>query len=193
MYKNLKIILDKIIYKYLTSKLLEDDKYLVTISDTSQLDSFITQVINKKKFESHHQFDSFNEEKRWRTGFGGEMALEKFLNKKFVDLSIGNSNDYHVPDLSKLGLNVGIKTVEIGKYPIIFKRSNKPEIIILKINDNTFNICGLASVDVLNTYQDDDQILSPSLKARGTKTGFVGLYKLKRFSNFDELRTHIFT
>lgn len=164
MYKNLKIILDKIIYKYLTSKLLEDDKYLVTISDTSQLDSFITQVINKKKFESHHQFDSFNEEKRWRTGFGGEMALEKFLNKKFVDLSIGNSNDYHVPDLSKLGLNVGIKTVEIGKYPIIFKRSNKPEIIILKINDNTFNICGLASVDVLNTIKMTTKYLVQALK-----------------------------
>ena len=143
--------------------------------------------MNKKKEEQHHISDPYNEAKRWRTGMGGELALEKFIGKVFVDLSIGNSNDYHVPDLSKLGLKVGIKTVELGKYPVIFKRSNKPEIIILKLDTNRYCILGLATVDVLAKYQDDDQILSPSLKARGTKTGFVGLYKLKRFKNFEEL------
>ena len=141
----------------------------------------------KKKNESHHVVDSFNEAKRWRTGTGGEMALGQYIGKDFVDLTVGDSNDYHVPDLSSIGLNVGIKTVELGKYPIIFKRSEKPEIIIIRIDDEKFCILGVASPEDLNKYQSDDEILSPSLKARGTKTAFTGLYKVKPFSNYEEL------
>lgn len=149
---------------------------------------FIGEIVGRKNNESHHIVDQFNESKRWKTGIGGELALEQFIGKPFVDLSIGDSKDYHIPDLHKLGLNVGIKTVEYGKYPIIFKVSRKPEIIILKIGENKFSILGLAVVDILNNYQDDNKILSPSLKARGTKTGFIGLHMLKRFNSFDELK-----
>jgi hypothetical protein len=141
----------------------------------------------KKKSESHHIVDSFNEAKRWRTGTGGELALGQYIGKEFVDLSIGDSNDYHVPDLSSIGLNIGIKTVELGKYPIIFKQSEKPEIIIIRLDDEKFCILGVASPEDLNKYQSDDEILSPSLKARGTKTAFTGLYKVKPFSNYEEL------
>ena len=102
-------------------------------------------------------------------------------------MSIGDSKDYHVPDLSALGLNIGIKTVELGKYPVIFKRSEKPEIIILKLDSTRYCILGLATVDILNKYQDDSVILSSSLKARGTKTGFVGLHSLKRFKTYEDL------
>lgn len=163
------------------------DEYIVTLSDRTILDDFVKGVMSKKKKEKHHIQDPYNEAKRWRTGMGGELALEIFIDKKFADLSIGNSNDYHVPDLSKLGLTVGIKTVELGKYPVIFKRSEKPEIIILKLDSERYCILGLATVEILNKYQDDDEILSPSLRSRGTKTGFVGLHSLKRFKNYEEL------
>jgi len=162
-------------------------EYTVTLPDTKILDDFVRGVITKKKEEKHHMNDPYNEAKRWRTGMGGELALEIFINKKFADLSIGDSNDYHVPDLSALGLSVGIKTVELGKYPIVFKRSEKPEIIILKLEDAKYCILGLATTDVLNQYQDDSVILSPSLKARRTKTGFIGLHSVKRFKSYEEL------
>jgi hypothetical protein len=180
--------LSKLIYSYITNPLISDNDYLVKLDDTSKLDEFVNKIISKKKTETHHQSDPYNEATRWRTGIGGEMALEKFINKSFVDLSVGNSNDYHTPDLSKLGLKIGIKTVELGKYPIIFKKSSKPEIIILKLPDNVFSILGLASVDILNNNQDDNEILSPALKARGTKTAFTGLYGLKRFNSFEALK-----
>lgn len=181
-------MLSKLLYTYLTNSLI-CDKQTVTLTEnnTKRLDEFVKNVMVKKKNESHHVVDSFNEAKRWRTGTGGEMALGQYIGKDFVDLTVGDSNDYHVPDLSSIGLNVGIKTVELGKYPIIFKRSEKPEIIIIRIDDEKFCILGVASPEDLNKYQSDDEILSPSLKARGTKTAFTGLYKIKPFSNYEEL------
>jgi hypothetical protein len=178
--------LDKLIYNYLvTSRLNEHNT--VKLLDTNRLDRFIKDVIAKKKSESHHKADPYNEAYRWRTGMGGEMALEQYLCKSFVDFSIGDSEDYHVPDLSKLGLNVGIKTVEHGKYPVIFKRSERPEIIILRLSDDTFGILGLVTPEDLNKHQNDEEILSPALRARGTKTAFVGLHTITPFRDFDEL------
>ena len=36
-------------------------------------------------------------------------------------------------------------------------------------------VCGLATVDVLNKYQSTGLIKNSKLKARNTKTGFMGL------------------
>ena len=179
-------MLEKLIYNYLVNSLITKEN-TVKLLDTSKLDEFIKNIVAKKKLENHHKIDSFNEAYRWRTGMGGELALEQLLGKKFVDLSIGDSNDYHIPDLSNLGLEVGIKSVELGKYPVIFKGSEKPEIVIIRLADDTFSILGVALAEDLNKYQDDSHILSPALRARGTKTAFVGLYKLKSFKNYEEL------
>lgn len=181
-------MLSKLIYSYLTNSLICDEKIVKLTEDNSKkLDEFVKNVMVKKKNESHHVIDSFNEAKRWRTGTGGELALSQFIGKDFVDLTIGESTDYHVPDLSSIGLSVGIKTVELGKYPVIFKQSEKPEIIIIRLDDEKFCILGVVIPEDLNKYQSDDEILSPSLKARGTKTAFVGLFKIKPFSNYEEL------
>lgn len=168
--------------------ILEDcDKITLSDSDIMRLDAFVDLVINKKRGEYHHKVDGYNERKRWSTGIGGEIAIEKFLNKEFVDFSVGRSNDYHVPDLTSINIKAGVKTVEYGKFPIIFKKSYKPEIIVIKKNDRDFFICGLASVNVLNTYQSEDLVLSPSLISRGTKTGFYGFEHLEKFSSYSEL------
>lgn len=180
--------LSKLIYTYLTNSLITNEKIVTLTEDNSKkLDEFVTNVMIKKKSESHHIVDSFNEAKRWRTGAGGELALSQYIGKDFVDLSVGDSTDYHIPDLSSIGLNVGIKTVELGKYPVIFKQSEKPEIIIIRLDDEKFCVLGVATPEDLNKHQSDDEILSPSLKARGTKTAFIGLYKIKPFSSYEEL------
>ena len=179
-------LLNRLLYNYLVDSRLS--KYnTVKLLNTNKLDQFIKDIVIRKKTELHHKSDPHNEAYRWRTGMGGEMALEQYLEKSFVDFSIGNSEDYHVPDLSKLGLNVGIKTVERGKYPVIFKHSERPEIIILRLSDDTFGILGLVTPEDLNKHQNDDEILSPALRARGTKTAFVGLHTIKPFKDFDEL------
>ena len=140
----------------------------------SKIYDFASKVVSEKLKEAHHKRDSHQEIKRFFTGFLGEAALEKLLKIDIIDWSIGTSKKYHNPDIP--GYNVGIKTVERNKFPIIFKKNSYPQIICVKSNvdDTAVFVCGLATPDVLNTYQDDNLILDSNLRARGTKTGFYG-------------------
>lgn len=94
---------------------------------------------------------------------------------------------YHVPDIP--GYSVGIKTVEYGKFPLIFKKNDYPQIICIldPSHYGTVLVCGLATADVLNKYQDDDLILDSKLKARGTKTGFYGLEHLLHIESLNDI------
>jgi hypothetical protein len=147
---------------------------------------FVEKVIEAKKIEKHHIIDDNQIYKRFYTGVLGELAIEQILKRKFINWAIGDSINFHTADLSKFGFNVGIKTVEEGKFPIIFKKSNYPEIINIKKSDNEVYVCGIASSNILNTYQDDKFILDNQLLERGTKTAFVGLDKLEQFSTVEE-------
>jgi hypothetical protein len=142
--------------------------------------NFAYALANAKTIEHSFNRDNHNEYKRQLTGILGEIAIEKIIGIPIVDWEIGLSKEYNTPDIP--GFNIGIKTVEYSKsqdkFPIIFKRNKYPQIINLKMSDNIICICGLATVDVLNEYQDDSLILSPSLRVKGTKTGFYGLHKL---------------
>lgn len=182
--------LNDLIYNYQITKAINNGN-TIKLLDTKPLNDFIKAIRAKKKYEDHHRYDSINEAYRWRTGIGGEMALEQMLGEKFVDLSIGESKDYHVPDLSKLGIDVGVKSVDKGRYPVIFKKSEKPEIIILRISDDTFSVLGVVLPEDLNKHQDDSLILSPALRARGTKTAFTGFHKIKPFNNLEQLKSII--
>ena len=154
-----------------------------------RIDAFVRKIVAKKLGEMHHQIDNLSEYKRFHTGIMGECAIEKFFNCQFIDWSIGDSRQYHKADLRKLGINVGIKTVEMYKFPIVFKREDYPELICIKRNENTIILCGLAQVEILNRYQDDNLILDQNLRNRGTKTGFYGFEHLIKINSLEELRS----
>lgn len=146
------------------------------------------KIVNAKSQEEHHQIDSNHEYKRFYTGLLGESALEILLGINIVDWEYGDSSKYNYPDIKELG--VGIKTVERNKFPIIFKNNKYPQIICVasdKRPDVVF-VCGLATVDVLNRFQSDTLILSPSLRERNTKTGFYGFCRLKKIGNLEKLK-----
>lgn len=168
----------------------KENQIYVGISENKSklIKDFVKNVVEFKKKESHHMVDPYNEEKRWYTGISGESAVETLIGKQFIDLTIGESNSYNVSDLKSIGLDVGVKTVESGKFPIIFKKSYKPQIIVVKESDLDFYICGLATIKTLNKFQSDKLILSPNLLNRGTKTCFYGFSKLKKFRNLSELK-----
>lgn len=153
-----------------------------------KLKKFVNKIILEKQTEEHHKIDCHNEYTRFYTGFLGEAALEELFHINIIDWSIGKSKKYHVPDIP--GYKVGIKTVENGKFPIIFKNNYYPQIINIKIAENKVLICGLATVTVLNTYQSDDLILSSSLLKRGTKTGFYGFHSLQCIYSLDNLAAY---
>lgn len=158
--------------------LIEAEKIRYDSNLENKLSAYVKRMADAKAKEEHHKKDGYNEEKRIFTGLLGELALEHLFGIKIIDWSIGKSKDYHTPDIP--GYKVGIKTVEYGKFPIIFKKNYYPQIIcVVKKDEKAVYVCGLAEVEVLNKYQDEELILSPNLRARGTKTGFYGFDKLK--------------
>ena len=155
----------------------------------NEIDKLAKDIANAKLTEEHHQNDHGHEIKRQTTGLLGEAALEELLNIKIINWEVGDSKKYHKPDIP--GTKVGIKTVEYGKFPIIFKNNYYSQIIcvISKNDPNTVHICGLATPDVLNSHQDDSLVLSPYLLQRGTKTAFFGFDKLIPVPSYDVLKT----
>ncbi len=163
-------------------------KITVPASKTVKVNNFVSKIIRRKILEEGYAIDNGQMETRYRTGFTGEAALEEMLGVELIDWSVGDSQYYDVPDLKNIGLDVGIKTVEYGKFPVIHRRFLRPEIINIKMTDNTVYVCGLASVEVLQEYQDDELILSPKLREKGTKTGFFGFHALKQFCDTNDLQ-----
>lgn len=150
-----------------------------------KINDFKMKLIEKKKTENIHKIDGESEITRWTTGLYGESAVEILLGEEFIDWSIGKSEKYNVPDIK--GRKIGVKCVEYGKFPVIFKNNYYPQIICIKLSDTEVAVCGLASKYVLNTYQDDELIISDSLRNRKDKktgeqikTGFYGFDKLTK-------------
>ena len=174
---------DEYVSRYANSftKVLIDKDYY------EKIQSFVEKLTSKKVMESHHRFDHFSETKRFTTGLLGEAALEKLLGISIIDWTIGESSTYHHPDIP--GYTVGIKTVERGKFPIVFKDNYYPQIICIRSDKvpNLIFVCGLATTDVLNNYQDDNLIIDPNLRARGTKTGFYGFSELTPIQSINDL------
>ncbi len=162
---------------------VEAEKYL-------RISAFVDRLIAAKAGESHHQIDNTSEKKRFMTELLGEAALEQLLGIDIIDWTIGDSSTYHHPDIPNY--RVGIKTVERGKFPIVFKDNYYPQIICVRSihNDDVIFVCGLATKEVLNRYQDDDLIIDPNLRARGTKTGFYGFEQLIPVRSLEQLAAY---
>ena len=154
------------------------ERIILPDTKVAQVKEFVREVLKKKNTEHHHQVDNNFEYARWVNGFLGECAVEQYLGKPFVDFSVGDSVDYHVSDLSKLGYQCGVKTSAKFRYPVIFKQSYKPEIIVVKQTENLLWICGLATPNILNTFQSLDLITDSNILKRGTKTAFYGFNRL---------------
>lgn len=154
-----------------------------------KLEPYAKRLADEKRKEEHHKLDGKKEEKRIVTGLLGELAMEFLLQTKIVDWSVGDSTKYNNPDIP--GYRVGIKTVEYGKFPVIFKRNFYPQIVcVVDKERNQIYICGLAEESVLNLYQDDDLIVDDNLKRKGTKTGFYGMHKLKSVRSILDLQRY---
>ena len=162
-------------------KITVDSDYQKKIAD------FVTDLIQHKASEKQHKVDNNKEFKRFFTGYLGEAALEKLFGIKIIDWTIGDSAIYHVPDIP--GYSTGIKTVEYGKFPVIFKNNFYSQIICVTGPETKglVYICGLATKEVLNKYQDIDLILDPNLRKRGTKTGFYGFDHLLPVRSIEDI------
>ena len=143
------------------------DFVLVELHDheVQRIDEFCERVIQHKEKESHYSIDHRSIYKRFYTGTAGELALEKLLDiEGIVNWTVGLSKDYNTPDLADVGLDVGVKTVNFGVFPLVRKESTHPQIICILWKKKWVYVCGIASVDTLNRYQDDELILDDKIE-----------------------------
>src|SRR6056297_476701 len=150
--------------------------------------NFVLKVINTKKDEKGYRNDNKRLFKRFYNGMLGEVAVEQFLDTSFIDWTVGPSRLYNRADLTNLGLNIGVKSVEYGKLPLIKKNPLRGEIINLIMNESTVMIGGYASIFDLMVFGNDEMVLSSAVKNKGVKTAFDGLHMLLPFNDIEELR-----
>ena len=164
------------------------ERITLPVKTLKQIDDFVNEVIKRKQTEQHHAVDFGHEYKRFHTGLMGECAVEQLLGYRFIDWSIGDSAEYNRADLRDVGTDVGVKTSELYNFPIIHKTAHRPEIICVQNSHKEVIVCGLATVETLNKYQDDELVKSEFLRERGTKTGFYGFSHLARVESLEKLQ-----
>lgn len=152
--------------------------------DIEMAERFYDKMYAVKPTEGSYKVDGDKLKTRIMTGALGEIACGKALGCQIFDETVGPSSDYDHPDV--LGHNVGIKTVEFGKLPVVpIKGRNKyPQIICVLVNNNTVVVCGVATPSVLDEYQSTAMILSDDLRRRNVKAGFYGFDKLIPLDEF---------
>lgn len=157
----------------------------ITKEMENEANKFCEKIIVEKNKEDCYKTDHQKLKKRYMTGILAEMAVLTQLGYSYKDaeLDIGDSTAYSHSDLQKIGFfHTGIKCVSAAnKYPIIYKKNKENQIICI-LRDGYVDICGIATIDLLNNWQSDDYIIDPFLKGKGYKTAFTGLSKLIPFS-----------
>ena len=162
-----------------------------------KVERMLDEIASEKKYE--YEVDKENIKMRFRTGLLGEAGIETFFDIEVLEPGAGNSSKYNHPDLEQAGYKVGVKTTRKirgqERYPLINKNNDYPQLICLieqRDGDWYCWLCGLATTDVLNTYQDIDDIAynKDEIVKKGQKTAFWGFRHLKRVSTLRDLNQY---
>lgn len=132
--------------------------------------------------------DSAGLEKRMFIGRLGEYACCQYLGLKFnFYFKTGNSFEFAETDLKEYKINVGIKNVKRGQFPLINIKGDAAKqtqiICITRKNGEGFDVCiaGLATPEVLSQYNDVKYVKSENVKRKGSKSGFYGFQWIQDF------------
>jgi len=156
--------------------------------EIEEINNFVKDLVDIKMTQTKFKNDNRKiVENSFNNGYISEVALEHFLKIKFIKWNIREESEKDFPDLSYLGINVGIKTCnsDKGHFPLIYSRPKNPEIITILKPPNTVFICGYATIPVLKYYQSPEYAFGTAYNKKG---GFWGFHKLHNFKNKKELR-----
>lgn len=161
----------------------KDCRVYFSSKELYEIRNFAKKVVKKKMQEDVHKGDCSREVDRWMNGYLGELAVEKYLGLKFSDLSIGDSDDYAVPDLQTAGYKLGVKTCIYPNFPVINRNIHTPQIFVCVSEDRKMaTILGLADVNLLKENlklkDNDDLVYAKTMLDR--KTVFSLIEKLDK-------------
>ena len=155
------------------------------------LNAFVKEVVEKKKDEESYKRDPINTQKRFTTGFGGEMAVGLMLGMNIMDYRVGDARHFAMGDLSTIGLpHIGVKSIEydtkLHKFPIVHKLAIRSEIIVFKSSlSHSYLIAGLATPDVLRMFCSRDLVKDDNITK--DKECFYGIPFCRSFSSYEDL------
>lgn len=162
---------------------------------------FTREVVKEKRKEKVHQRDGKNEYKRWVTGTLGELALEEFLGVRIHNPTVGHSSRYAVPNLSSLGIPVGVKSFRVGNFPLVNRIAQSPSPVHGEIESQIFvgiepkrkvaYLFGIGFPETLiaNERNPESDRYVKDKNALNRKTAFIDLPALHVFQSLDELKT----
>lgn len=163
----------------------------LTQGEVALVREFCIKVAERKRKEGLYKRDGRGIEGRFFTGFCGELAHQKFIKREVVDFSVGDSRNFTISDLKSAGLDCGVKTGKRGDFPKVPINPIEPEVIVLKLTDTHYKICGVAFPDILKENSGDKDIdevyMDDRLMARNVKTCFYGHAYLTQYYNFKQL------
>lgn len=177
--------------KKYTERLIKAEEYAPIIKTLPQ--KRINEILNfieTVKENGNHKMDKNEIAERLWLSLSGEMAVEKIINKEFIDLIPREKVFYNTYSMKNIGFDCIVKTIEYGKYPIIKKNEKKSHIIVLKGNDPKkfrFMILGVATPEILRKYSSIDYIISEKIKAKNIYTAFYGFDHLIDFYDYESL------
>lgn len=171
--------------RYIEVPLSRDDMTLISLN--------ATKLEGKDEIDYSYSVDSKGIGARWFTGLAGEYAVTKVLkewgliNSFALDIKVGMSYDFNVPDFLEQGFNLGCKTASMGRVLKVKEDIKGSEIIcVYDTIKHIVYICGIATKEILEQYSDLDLIEDIEIKTKtGTsraKTGFNRFDKLLSFS-----------
>lgn len=173
------------------------EKYIkvhISVDEMRLISGEANKMERKDSFEYMYIIDSKGIGARWFTGLVGEYAVAKVLKEwslidKFtLNIKVGMSYDFNVPDFLEQGFNIGCKTAVLGRVVKVKERPQGSEIICVYDNLNhDVYICGIATREILEKYSDLDLIEDIEIKSKaGTPTGKTGFYRFDKLLPFTE-------
>jgi|GEM_PF-4054059 len=154
-------------------------------------DYVFNRIEYKKSKDTRYNTDNRNMIKRICVDAYSEVMMYIFTNGKFIpNFFVGQSKKFNVPDFDHIGLNLGLKTCDVNNPHLIQKpdRVKYDELLThidFKTDSIEYTILGIATVDVMVKYGDENLVLSPS--AKPYKNGFNRYDLLERVYCFSDL------
>lgn len=158
-------------------------------SDLNRIRLAVLKALNLKNInELRDRFEGVAFYENFSNKILGICAIEKLFEIELIDWSNIQPKRF-IPKISLPEIDVDVVSCGNGKFPVINKINTKPAIITINMSDDYIWVCGLASAEVLNRFQNDK--LVGGVMNSNLKTAFVGFDELIQIKSVDDLKNAI--
>ena len=158
---------------------------VLNYKDIKNLEGSVLKTLQlKNTFQLNDRLDGVSFFKKFSRKVSGVIAIEKLLNIKFLDWHKINPATYQ-PIINFEGKKIEVVTFHMQTFPKIAINNKTPNIFVMQADKRKFSVCGFASTEILNKYQDIN--LMDDYLAKNT-TAFYGFKYLIKVTNVNDLK-----